>query len=48
MQIRDALRVGSIAFSAQFFSTTQGVLQVKQQIEDELVLRPRAHSTSVC
>lgn len=34
-QVRDALRVGSIAFSAQFFSTTQGIREVKQQLEDE-------------
>ena len=36
MQLRDAMRVGNIAFSEQFFSTTQGLREVKQQLEDEL------------
>ena len=36
MQLRDAMRVGNIAFSDQFFSTTQGLREVKQQLEDEL------------
>jgi len=36
MQLRDALRVGNISFSNEFFSTTQTVREVKQQIEDEL------------
>lgn len=34
--LRDAMAVGSIALSTEFFSLTQGMIQVKQQIEDEL------------
>ena len=35
--LRDAMAVGSIALSTEFFSLTQGLIQVKQQMEDELV-----------
>ena len=52
MQLRDAMSVGNIAFSDQFFSTTQGLREVKQQLEDELVRAsalPRALlSSDVC
>ena len=34
--LRDAMAVGSIALSTEFFSLTQGLIQVKQQMEDEL------------
>ena len=34
--LRDALAVGSIAMSNEFFSLTQGLIQIKQQMEDEL------------
>ena len=38
-QLRDAMRVGNICFSNEFFSTTQSVREVKQTLEDELVRR---------
>lgn len=34
--LRDALAVGSIHLSSEFFSLTQGLIQIKQQVEDEL------------
>lgn len=37
MLTRDALRLGNISFSNEFFCTTQTVKLVKQQLEDELV-----------
>lgn len=40
--LRDALAVGSIHLSTEFFSLTQGMIQIRQQIEDELV---RQHHT---
>jgi hypothetical protein len=36
-ELRDAMRVGNICFSDQFFSTTQTVREVKQILDDELV-----------
>lgn len=36
MQLRDALRVGNIAFCSEFFSTTASVREAKQVLEDEL------------
>ena len=35
-QLRDAMRVGNIQFSDEFFTTTQTVREVKQVLEDEL------------
>ena len=35
-QLRDAMRVGNICFSDEFFSTTCTVREVKQTLEDEL------------
>lgn len=35
--LRDAMAVGSIHLSTEFFSLTQGMIQIRQQIEDELV-----------
>ena len=35
-QLRDAMRVGNIQFSDEFFSTTATVREVKQTLEDEL------------
>jgi len=35
-QLRDAMRVGNISFSDEFFSTTQTTREVKQVLEDEL------------
>ena len=34
--LRDALAVGSIHFSNEFFCLSQGVREMKQQLEDEL------------
>jgi len=34
--LRDALAVGSIHLSNEFFCLSQGVVQMKQQLEDEL------------
>ena len=34
--MREALSVGKIHFSDQFFSTTQGIREVKEQFENEL------------
>ena len=34
--LRDALSVGSIHLSNEFFCLSQGVVQMKQQLEDEL------------
>ena len=34
--LRDALSVGSIHLSTEFFCLSQGVVQMKQQLEDEL------------
>lgn len=34
--LRDAMAVGSIALSTEFFSLTQGLVQVKNQLENEL------------
>jgi len=34
--LRDALAVGSIHLSNEFFCLSQGVIQMKQQLEDEL------------
>ena len=35
-QLRDAMRVGNICFSDEFFSTTASVGEVKRTLEDEL------------
>ena len=35
-QMRDAMRVGNICFSDEFFSTTQTIREIKQNLEDEL------------
>ena len=35
-QLRDAMRVGNICFSDEFFSTTSSIREVKQVLEDEL------------
>jgi len=40
--LRDAMAVGSIALSNEFFSLTQGLIQIRQQMEDELVRHPTA------
>ena len=34
--LREALGVGKLAFSTEFFSTTQGIREVKEQLEGEL------------
>ena len=34
-QMRDAMRVGNICFSDEFFSTTASVGEVKRTLEDE-------------
>ena len=36
-QLRDAMRVGNICFSDEFFSTTLPVREIRQNLEDELV-----------
>lgn len=47
-QLRDAMRVGNISFSDEFFSTTQTTREVKQVLEDELVRRsPKLFSLSL-
>ena len=38
-QLRDALSVGSIVFSKEFFSMSHGIREIKSQLEDELVRR---------
>ena len=35
-QLRDAMRVGNICFSDEFFSTTATIREIKQNLEDEL------------
>lgn len=35
-QVRDALAVGSIVFSDEFFSNSHGIREIKQQLQDEL------------
>jgi len=34
--LRESLGVGKLAFSTEFFSTTQGIREVKEQLEGEL------------
>ena len=36
LQMREALAVGKLHFSDQFFSTTQGIREVKEQLENEM------------
>jgi hypothetical protein len=36
LQLREALTVGKLAFSTEFFSTTASVREIKQQLEDEM------------
>ena len=36
LQLREALSVGKLHFSNEFFSTTQGLREVKEQLEGEL------------
>lgn len=44
LQLRDALRVGSIALSSGFFSTSVNRREILQQLDGELVCdRERAH-----
>ena len=42
-QLRDAMRVGNICFSDEFFSTSASVGEVKRALEDEMVRRLPAH-----
>ena len=34
--LRESLGVGKLAFSTEFFSTTQGIREVKEQFENEM------------
>ena len=42
MQLRDAMRVGNICLSSEFFSTTAAVKEIKMTLENELVWRLHA------
>lgn len=47
-QLRDAMRVGNICFSDEFFSTTSTIREVKQVLEDELVRARPPPSVLTC